>query len=81
MYLSSEVVRPTAPPSYLVFAGLEPVVFTNIFPIWDSSEVIMDAMLKARDLISSTDLLQAISYTHYDNNDDDDCVFYIAPVI
>ncbi|XP_064646108.1 uncharacterized protein LOC135499312 isoform X9 [Lineus longissimus] len=56
------------PPAYLVYAGLEPIHFTNLFPTWEVDEEAQEANLKdgrKEGLFRMKDILTMLSRTVY----------------
>ena len=45
MFVLSEKNQSSPPPAYLVYAGLEPLSFTNMFPAWQVDESVTEINL------------------------------------
>lgn len=56
-------------PAYLVYAGLEPLCFTNMFPAWEVDESVTEINLaegrKKGEMVVIEDLLAKLTYTKY----------------
>ena len=45
-FVCSELDGKSAPPAYMVYAGLEPLAFTNLFPFWTCEESVREINLR-----------------------------------
>ena len=59
-YAFAAVNGEAPPPAYIVYGGLEPLRFTNIFPLWEQDETATRLAL----VVSETSLFQDALYLH-----------------
>ncbi|KAH3747622.1 hypothetical protein DPMN_182050 [Dreissena polymorpha] len=64
-----EINKESPPPAYLVFAGLEPLSFTNLFPFWTVEENVRDINIRdgrmEGELLKVQDELKKLTKTRY----------------
>lgn len=55
--LLSEINADNPPSAFVVYAGLEPLQFTNLFPFWTVDERVREINLKVREINLKVNIL------------------------
>ena len=62
-FVCSELDGKSAPPAYMVYAGLEPLAFTNLFPFWTCEESVREINLRVNGIFFSVKMYMCVRWT------------------
>ena len=65
-FVPSEICPDSPPPAFMVYAGLEPLSFTNLFPFWTVDENVREINLRVRNACSKLTVLY-LFFFHFPN--------------